>query len=188
MEHKPFVLKADYEPAGDQPQAIAKLVEGIKDGFKHQTLLGVTGSGKSIGYAEPLYLVERVNGQSTTRIVQAGPFIDSLIESAPQLAADSETERFACVDREFHTHAYDPVSGVSSRFPVAALLRHKAPEKMYRLTTSVRSCDYVDGRPQSMGAARRSTGAELEPKRFSKVITSRRPSPFRRTKTFGCSM
>ena len=56
MENKPFVLKADYEPAGDQPQAIAKLVEGLRDGFKHQTLLGVTGSGKSIGYDDPLYL------------------------------------------------------------------------------------------------------------------------------------
>jgi excinuclease ABC subunit B len=47
MEHKPFVLKADYQPAGDQPQAIEKLVEGINDGFRHQTLLGVTGSGKT---------------------------------------------------------------------------------------------------------------------------------------------
>jgi len=35
VENKPFVLKADYEPAADQPQAIAKLVEGINDGFKH---------------------------------------------------------------------------------------------------------------------------------------------------------
>ncbi len=47
MEHRPFVLKSDYEPSGDQPQAIAKLVEGIKDGFRSQTLLGVTGSGKT---------------------------------------------------------------------------------------------------------------------------------------------
>ena len=47
MESKPFVLKANYQPAGDQPQAIAKLLEGIRDGFRHQTLLGVTGSGKT---------------------------------------------------------------------------------------------------------------------------------------------
>ena len=60
MENKPFVLKADYEPAGDQPQAIAKLVEGINDGFKHQTLLGVTGSGKSVGYNDPLYWRRRL--------------------------------------------------------------------------------------------------------------------------------
>jgi excinuclease ABC subunit B len=47
VENKPFVLKADFKPSGDQPQAIAKLVEGINDGFRHQTVLGVTGSGKT---------------------------------------------------------------------------------------------------------------------------------------------
>ena len=81
MESKPFVLKADYEPAGDQPQAIEKLVEGIRDGFRHQTLLGVTGSGKSIGYDDPLYLVEKVDGQDRAHeSSQAGPFIDGLID------------------------------------------------------------------------------------------------------------
>ena len=59
MENKPFVLKADYEPAGDQPQAIAKLVEGINDGFKHQTLLGVTGSGKTYSIANVIAQVQR---------------------------------------------------------------------------------------------------------------------------------
>src|SRR5262245_7758077 len=96
MENKPFVLKADYQPSGDQPQAIAKLVEGIRDGFRFQTLLGVTGSGKSIGYDDPLFLAETVEGQTRTRVVQAGPFIDQLIESIPFLHGDSETERFGC--------------------------------------------------------------------------------------------
>jgi len=134
MESKPFVLKADYEPAGDQPQAIAKLIEGIRDGFRHQTLLGVTGSGKSIGYDDPLYLIESVGGQSRTRIVQAGPFIDGLIESVPFLNGDSETERFACSDGAFSTHAFDPTTGIASRAAVGALLRHRAPETMFRLT------------------------------------------------------
>ncbi len=59
MEHKPFVLKADYQPAGDQPQAIAKLVEGIRDGFRHQTLLGVTGSGKTYSIGNVIAQVQR---------------------------------------------------------------------------------------------------------------------------------
>src|SRR3954454_6299723 len=59
MEHKPFVLKADYEPAGDQPQAIEKLVEGLRDGFRHQTLLGVTGSGKTFSVAKIIEHVQR---------------------------------------------------------------------------------------------------------------------------------
>src|ERR1700690_1622311 len=42
-----FKLVAPYQPAGDQPQAIAKLTEGLLAGAKHQVLLGVTGSGKT---------------------------------------------------------------------------------------------------------------------------------------------
>jgi excinuclease ABC subunit B len=47
----PFRLYQQFEPAGDQPQAIAKLVEGIEDGLQFQTLLGVTGSGKTFTVA-----------------------------------------------------------------------------------------------------------------------------------------
>jgi excinuclease ABC subunit B len=43
----PFKLHAPYEPAGDQPEAIAQLVEGLRSGQRYQTLLGVTGSGKT---------------------------------------------------------------------------------------------------------------------------------------------
>jgi len=45
--NSPFRLFKPFEPAGDQPQAIAKLIEGIEDGLAYQTLLGVTGSGKT---------------------------------------------------------------------------------------------------------------------------------------------
>src|SRR5690349_24543104 len=51
MEHIPFKLEADFEPSGDQPEAIEKLVEGIRDGLSYQTLLGVTGSGKTFTMA-----------------------------------------------------------------------------------------------------------------------------------------
>ncbi|MES3005465.1 MAG: excinuclease ABC subunit UvrB [Patescibacteria group bacterium] len=44
---KTFKINTEYTPAGDQPQAIKMLVEGVKKGMKHQTLLGVTGSGKT---------------------------------------------------------------------------------------------------------------------------------------------
>ena len=45
---KVFELKSAYKPSGDQPQAIEKLVAGIESGKKAQTLLGVTGSGKTL--------------------------------------------------------------------------------------------------------------------------------------------
>lgn len=43
---KPFKLNSAFKPSGDQPEAIRRLEEGLEDGLAHQTLLGVTGSGK----------------------------------------------------------------------------------------------------------------------------------------------
>ena len=53
-----FILHSKYKPTGDQPQAIEKLSEGIKNGLKEQVLLGVTGSGKTFTMAN---IIERVN-------------------------------------------------------------------------------------------------------------------------------
>ena len=54
-----FQLKADWEPAGDQPAAIEKLTEGLNDGLTHQTLLGVTGSGKTFTIANVIQRLQR---------------------------------------------------------------------------------------------------------------------------------
>lgn len=56
---KPFVLNAHYQPAGDQPTAIAQLVEGLEAGEAYQTLLGVTGSGKTFTIANVIEKVQR---------------------------------------------------------------------------------------------------------------------------------
>ena len=53
-----FELVSDYQPAGDQPQAIAKLTEGVLAGARHQTLLGVTGSEKTFPIAN---VIKNVN-------------------------------------------------------------------------------------------------------------------------------
>jgi len=58
-EPRPFDLQADYEPAGDQPQAIAAMVDGIRSGLAHQVLLGVTGSGKTFSIANLIQAVQR---------------------------------------------------------------------------------------------------------------------------------
>ena len=55
---KVFKLHAEFQPAGDQPEAIQKLIEGLDDGLAHQTLLGVTGSGKTFTIAN---VIEQVN-------------------------------------------------------------------------------------------------------------------------------
>ncbi len=54
-----FELRADYPPAGDQPQAIDALVEGLREGLAQQTLLGVTGSGKTFTSASVIQRVQR---------------------------------------------------------------------------------------------------------------------------------
>ncbi len=54
-----FKLQAPFKPTGDQPQAIEKLVEGIDSGLRHQTLLGVTGSGKTFSMANVIETVQK---------------------------------------------------------------------------------------------------------------------------------
>lgn len=56
---RPFKLQSSYQPAGDQPQAIVQLVEGLNQGLSHQTLLGVTGSGKTFTVAHVIQQVQR---------------------------------------------------------------------------------------------------------------------------------
>lgn len=58
MKDKPFKVVSEFEPAGDQPNAIKQLVKGIENGLAHQTLLGVTGSGKTFTIAN---VIEKIN-------------------------------------------------------------------------------------------------------------------------------
>ena len=53
-----FILHSDYKPTGDQPQAIDALVKGVQLGYRDQTLLGVTGSGKTFTMAN---IIARLN-------------------------------------------------------------------------------------------------------------------------------
>src|SRR5579863_738605 len=59
MESIPFKLEAGFAPAGDQPEAIEKLVEGLNEGLASQTLLGVTGSGKTLTVAAVIERLQR---------------------------------------------------------------------------------------------------------------------------------
>ena len=54
-----FQVVSEYKPAGDQPQAIAKLAQGLSDGLREQVLLGVTGSGKTYTMAKVIEAVQR---------------------------------------------------------------------------------------------------------------------------------
>jgi len=58
-KHKPFKLHSPFQPAGDQPEAIKQLIDGLNDGEMHQTLLGVTGSGKTFTIANVIAQTQR---------------------------------------------------------------------------------------------------------------------------------
>lgn len=55
----PFVVKSPYEPAGDQPKAITQLAENVRSGMRYQTLLGVTGSGKTFTMAKTIEALQK---------------------------------------------------------------------------------------------------------------------------------
>lgn len=59
MNPRPFEVVSDYQPAGDQPEAISQLVQGLIDGLSYQTLLGVTGSGKTFTVANVVAELQR---------------------------------------------------------------------------------------------------------------------------------
>ena len=59
MENNVFKIHSEYSPCGDQPQAIEKIAEGITDGLRYQTLLGVTGSGKTFTMANIINKINR---------------------------------------------------------------------------------------------------------------------------------
>ncbi|NOR18553.1 MAG: excinuclease ABC subunit UvrB [Xanthomonadales bacterium] len=59
MKNKPFKLTSNYQPAGDQPQAIETLKQGLRDGLAQMTLLGVTGSGKTFTMANVIHDLQR---------------------------------------------------------------------------------------------------------------------------------
>ncbi len=59
LANTPFKVVSPYEPAGDQPQAIEKLADGVRRGLRYQTLLGVTGSGKTFTMAKTIEAVQK---------------------------------------------------------------------------------------------------------------------------------
>ena len=54
-----FALRSDFQPTGDQPTAIAELVDGVRRGLRHQVLLGATGTGKTFTIANVIQQVQR---------------------------------------------------------------------------------------------------------------------------------
>ncbi|NBC18067.1 MAG: hypothetical protein GVY18_12220, partial [Bacteroidetes bacterium] len=116
---------------------MAELTDGLQRGDKYQTLLGATGTGKSVGYEEPVFVVEDREGTRAARVVPIGPLIDQAMERAGKaLRRDGDTECLDLPPGQYYTQAYDPDTGEVALHPVRTFTRHEAPAAMYRLKTA----------------------------------------------------
>lgn len=99
-----FVLKSEYKPTGDQPDAIEKLVRGVLLGMKHQTLLGVTGSGKTFTMAN---IIEKVQ-KPTIVIAHNKTLAAQLCSEFKEFFPDNCVEYFVSYYDYFQPEAYIP--------------------------------------------------------------------------------
>src|SRR5713226_4276159 len=101
-----FELYSDYLPAGDQPQAIEKLVDGLTSGLAHQTLLGVTGSGKTFTIANVVQQVQR----PTLVIAHNKTLAGQLYGEFKELLPENAVEFFVSYYDYYQPEAYVPSS------------------------------------------------------------------------------
>ena len=87
-EKKLFKLHSKYKPTGDQPEAIKKLVDGINRGLEAQTLLGVTGSGKTFTMANVIEQVQKPTLIMTHNKTLAGQLYIEFKEYFPENAVE----------------------------------------------------------------------------------------------------
>jgi len=105
---KPFDLHTEYLPAGDQPAAIKSLVEGLNDGLMHQTLLGVTGSGKTFTMANIIAQTKRPTIIMAHNKTLAAQLYGEMKEFFP----NGSVEYFVSYYDYYQPEAYVPASGV----------------------------------------------------------------------------
>ena len=101
-----FKLKSEYQPAGDQPQAIAALLKGLKDGKRDQTLLGVTGSGKTYAIAN---VIEKW-GKATLVIAHNKTLAAQLASEYREFFPDAAVHYFVSYYDYYQPEAYVPIT------------------------------------------------------------------------------
>lgn len=148
-----FKLVSDYKLAGDQPQAVDKLVEGINKGMKEQTLLGVTGSGKTFTMAN---VIERVN-RPTLVLAHNKILAAQLCSEFKEFFPENAVEYFVSYYDYYQPEAYVPSKDVyiekdSSVNDEIDKLRHSATtaiaERRDVIIVASVSCIYSLGDPE----------------------------------------
>ena len=152
-----FRLVAPFEPTGDQPQAIEHLVDGLARGLRHQTLLGVTGSGKTYTMAQTIVR----HGKPTLVLAHNKTLAAQLYSEFREFFPDNAVEYFVSYFDYYQPEAYLPRSDTyiekdSSRNEEIDRLRHAATHALFErrdviIVASV-SCIYGLGAPVDYGA------------------------------------
>ncbi len=147
-----FKLHSNFKPTGDQPQAIADLVNGIKKGYKHQTLQGVTGSGKTFTMAN---IIAHIN-RPTLVIAHNKTLAYQLVSEFKEFFPENAVEYFVSYYDYYQPEAYVPQSDTyiekdSSINDEIDKLRHSATAALFErrdviIVASV-SCIYGLGDP-----------------------------------------
>ena len=148
-----FKLVSDYKLSGDQPDAVEKLVDGVKKGFKEQTLLGVTGSGKTFTMAN---IIERVN-KPTLVLAHNKTLAGQLCSEFKEFFPENAVEYFVSYYDYYQPEAYIPstdsyIEKDSSINDEIDKLRHSATSTLAErrdviIVASV-SCIYSLGSPE----------------------------------------
>ncbi|MFF2483622.1 excinuclease ABC subunit UvrB [Paenibacillus sp. NPDC058071] len=151
-----FQLKSDYSPQGDQPRAIQQLIDGVKSGVKHQTLLGATGTGKTYTIANTIAQLNR----PTLVIAHNKTLAAQLCSEFKQFFPDNAVEYFVSYYDYYQPEAYIPSSDTyiekdSSINDEIDKLRHSATSALFDrrdviIVASV-SCIYGLGSPSEYG-------------------------------------
>ncbi len=151
MDH--FKLVSDYQPTGDQPEAIEKLVDGLNAGYRDQTLLGVTGSGKTFTMAN---IIARVN-RPTLVLAHNKTLAAQLCSEFREFFPENAVEYFVSYYDYYQPEAYIPGMDVyiekdSMVNDEIDKLRHSATSALFErrdvIIVSSVSCIYSLGDPE----------------------------------------
>ena len=177
MEHNLFKISSKYKPSGDQPQAIEKLVEGVKRGDDSQTLLGITGSGKTFTIANVIEQIQR----PTLIIAHNKTLAAQLYNEFKELFPDNAVEYFISYYDYYQPEAYIPrtdtyIEKSSSINEEIDRLRHNTTRSLYErddvIVVSSVSCIYGLGVPENYfkGTIELQVGDELDRDGFLKHL------------------
>ncbi|HDC7532347.1 TPA: excinuclease ABC subunit UvrB [Staphylococcus aureus] len=153
VEHYPFKIHSDFEPQGDQPQAIKEIVDGIKAGKRHQTLLGATGTGKTFTMSNVIKEV----GKPTLIIAHNKTLAGQLYSEFKEFFPENRVEYFVSYYDYYQPEAYVPSTDTfiekdASINDEIDQLRHSATSALFErddviIIASV-SCIYGLGNPE----------------------------------------